>query len=149
MIARTWRGATRAGDEQAYADYLEEQGDPRGELIQVQLALEEDNKSAAERERLWLRELQLLRAHEREWLGELAPLLLDQKISEHTREEAVSRALELSNIREDSTNWNDRVRPDHTAKRQAAPELLRVRSPSTLAVCCRIATFITLGRKPH
>jgi antibiotic biosynthesis monooxygenase (ABM) superfamily enzyme len=26
MIARTWRGATRAEDEQAYVDYLEETG---------------------------------------------------------------------------------------------------------------------------
>ena len=26
MIARVWRGATRADDEQAYADYLEETG---------------------------------------------------------------------------------------------------------------------------
>src|SRR5262249_2368564 len=31
----------------AYADYLQEQGDPRGEFIQVQLALE-DEKLAAE-----------------------------------------------------------------------------------------------------
>ena len=26
MIARVWRGATRAGDEQAYVEYLEETG---------------------------------------------------------------------------------------------------------------------------
>src|SRR5260370_1225568 len=61
----------------AYADLLMEQGDPRGELIQVQLALEEEGLSPAERQRLKVRELQLL-AHEREWLGPLAPHLLDQ-----------------------------------------------------------------------
>src|SRR5262245_31263738 len=32
----------------AYADYLQEQGDPRGEFIQVQLALEEPGRSAQE-----------------------------------------------------------------------------------------------------
>src|SRR5262245_52486862 len=59
----------------AYADYLVEQGDPRGEFIQVQLALERP-LPGAERKRLHQREEELLAAHEREWLGELAPLLL-------------------------------------------------------------------------
>jgi len=61
----------------AYADFLVEQGDPRGELIQVQLALEDDSRPAAERQRLQKREKQLLKEHEREWLAELAPFLLD------------------------------------------------------------------------
>jgi uncharacterized protein (TIGR02996 family) len=60
----------------AYADFLVEQGDPRGELIQVQLALEDESRPARERKRLQKRERELLAAHEREWLGELAPLLL-------------------------------------------------------------------------
>jgi uncharacterized protein (TIGR02996 family) len=60
----------------AYADYLREQGDPRGEFIQVQLALEDPNRSPNERKRLKRREEELLDVHEREWLGELAPLLL-------------------------------------------------------------------------
>src|SRR6516165_4891056 len=33
----------------AYADYLGEQGDPRGEYIRTQLALEDESKPAAER----------------------------------------------------------------------------------------------------
>src|SRR5260370_19160005 len=33
----------------AYADYLQERGDPRGELIQVQLALEDPARPVAER----------------------------------------------------------------------------------------------------
>jgi uncharacterized protein (TIGR02996 family) len=61
----------------AYADYLAEQGDPRGELIQVQIALEDEKKSPAERKRLQKREEELLKAHLHEWLGELAPHLLD------------------------------------------------------------------------
>jgi uncharacterized protein (TIGR02996 family) len=63
----------------AYADWLSEQGDPRGELIQVQLALEDPGRSVDERKRLQQREQELLRAHARAWLGELAPFLLDQK----------------------------------------------------------------------
>jgi uncharacterized protein (TIGR02996 family) len=56
----------------AYADHLAEQGDPRGELIQVQLALEDPRRSIAERRRLEEREQQLLRAHQAAWLGKLA-----------------------------------------------------------------------------
>jgi uncharacterized protein (TIGR02996 family) len=63
----------------AYADHLAEQGDPRGELIQVQLALEGEGLPAAERERLQKREKELLDAHQSVWLGDLAPFILDRK----------------------------------------------------------------------
>jgi hypothetical protein len=69
----------------AYADYLHEQGDPRGEFIQVQLALEDPGKPAAERKKLQKREQELLGAHAREWLGDLAPYLLDQKSKKERR----------------------------------------------------------------
>jgi uncharacterized protein (TIGR02996 family) len=61
----------------AYADLLSEQGDPRGELIQAQLALEDESLPAAERRKLRTRERQLLKKHQRGWLGELAPFLRD------------------------------------------------------------------------
>jgi uncharacterized protein (TIGR02996 family) len=71
----------------AYADYLAEQGDPRGEFIQVQLALEDEGKPAEERKKLQRREQELLAAHEAEWLGGLAPVLFDPKqISEYRRQ---------------------------------------------------------------
>jgi uncharacterized protein (TIGR02996 family) len=60
----------------ALADYLQEQGDPRGEFIAVQLALEDPTRSAAERKTLQQREQELLRAHEREWLGAALPSVL-------------------------------------------------------------------------
>src|SRR5579872_249948 len=70
----------------AYGDWLAEQGDPRGEFIQVQLALEDEAKPAAERKQLQQREQELLDAHQREWLGGLAPALLDDKnIPDHRR----------------------------------------------------------------
>jgi uncharacterized protein (TIGR02996 family) len=62
----------------AYADLLMEEGDPRGEFMQVQLALEDESLPSGERARLTGRERQLLDAHERDWLGPLAPILLDQ-----------------------------------------------------------------------
>ncbi len=62
----------------AYADYLAEQDDPRGEFMQVQLALEDGSRSMDERDILKTREAELLVAHEREWLGDLAPHLLDR-----------------------------------------------------------------------
>jgi hypothetical protein len=61
----------------AYADYLAEQGDPRGEFIQVQIALEGPELSGEQYRRMRQREAELLALHEREWLGELAPHLLD------------------------------------------------------------------------
>src|SRR6516165_11926443 len=45
----------------AYADYLSEQGDPGGELIQVQLALEDAGRPAEERKQLRKREAELLK----------------------------------------------------------------------------------------
>jgi uncharacterized protein (TIGR02996 family) len=67
----------------AYADLLAEQGDPRGEFIQVQLALEDESRPAEERRRLRKRERQLLKSYQREWMGELAPLLLDHAWRTH------------------------------------------------------------------
>ncbi len=63
----------------AFADWLAEQGDPRGEFIRLQLALEDESRSRAEREELRAREQELLRQYERDWLGQLAPHLLEQE----------------------------------------------------------------------
>ncbi len=67
----------------AYADYLQEQGDPRGELIGVQLALEDANLPAPERRRLQEREKELLAAHLPGWLGDVAPVLLSESYEEN------------------------------------------------------------------
>jgi uncharacterized protein (TIGR02996 family) len=56
----------------AFADYLQEQGDPRGEFMQIQLASEDPERSEAECRKLQARAEELLREHEREWLGILA-----------------------------------------------------------------------------
>jgi len=61
----------------AYTDYLMEQGNPRGEFMRVQLALEDESRTAAERKKLRTVEKAILDNSEREWLGELAPYLLD------------------------------------------------------------------------
>ncbi len=58
----------------AYADYLIEQGDPQGELIQVQLALEDEGRPAAERKELQKREKALFKKYGEEWVGEWAKL---------------------------------------------------------------------------
>jgi uncharacterized protein (TIGR02996 family) len=54
----------------AYADYLSERGDPRGEFMQLQRALENEAVPAAERKKLLAREKAILKAHEREWVGD-------------------------------------------------------------------------------
>jgi uncharacterized protein (TIGR02996 family) len=58
----------------AYADYLIEQGDPQGYLIQVQLALEDEGRPAAERKELQKREKALCKSYGAEWVGEWAKL---------------------------------------------------------------------------
>jgi uncharacterized protein (TIGR02996 family) len=77
----------------AHADFLAEQGDPRGELIQVQLALEDPALPAGERKKLQAREKKLLRAHRRDWLGPLLapPLLEGLRLSDYafTRPEEI------------------------------------------------------------
>lgn len=60
----------------AYADYLAEAGDPRGEFIQVQLALEDEKRPKAERAALRKRETELQAQHERAWLGTLVRFLV-------------------------------------------------------------------------
>jgi uncharacterized protein (TIGR02996 family) len=60
----------------AYADLLAEQGDPRGEYIQLHLALEDANQSPRLLAEWRQRAHRLLQAHQRDWLGNLAPFLL-------------------------------------------------------------------------
>jgi uncharacterized protein (TIGR02996 family) len=60
----------------AYADYLSEQGDPRGELIQLQLALEDPKRPPAERKKLQQRETAALKKNAGALLGELAKVLV-------------------------------------------------------------------------
>jgi uncharacterized protein (TIGR02996 family) len=59
----------------AYADYLMEQGDPLGEFIQVQLALEDESRPATERKKLREREAALLNKHSKRWLGDVGRFL--------------------------------------------------------------------------
>ncbi|MFO0844052.1 MAG: TIGR02996 domain-containing protein [Gemmataceae bacterium] len=67
----------------AYADLLVEQGDPRGEFVQVQLALEAPSCQGQRKQELQYRQLMLL-AHEREWLGELAKHLVGYSPNDQT-----------------------------------------------------------------
>jgi uncharacterized protein (TIGR02996 family) len=71
----------------AYADLLMEEGDPRGEFIQVQFALEDESRPGEERKRLRQREQELLQAHQHQWLGELAPILLNENRDDAIRSE--------------------------------------------------------------
>jgi uncharacterized protein (TIGR02996 family) len=91
----------------AYADWLHEQGDPRGEFIQVQLALQDERRSPEERKALQERERELLDQHERAWLGELASYLL-AKVSEDAarlQKQHVWRRGLLTTLRVDFMPW--------------------------------------------
>jgi uncharacterized protein (TIGR02996 family) len=92
------------GAHRAYADWLSEQPDPslaaRGELIQVQLALEGE-VAGGERQKLERRQRELLEAHVADWLGDLADHLLDNEGVEFTFARGWLDALALPRIRED------------------------------------------------
>lgn len=60
----------------AYADYLMEHGDPRGEFVRTQLALEDESLAKSERAALKKREAALLKKHTTEWLGDLGRFLV-------------------------------------------------------------------------
>jgi uncharacterized protein (TIGR02996 family) len=60
----------------AYADLLVEEGDPRGEYIQLRLALENRDQSPRLLREWEERAHQLLHQYQPEWLGPLAPFLL-------------------------------------------------------------------------
>ncbi|MBN9122084.1 MAG: WGR domain-containing protein [Planctomycetes bacterium] len=61
-----------------YGDYLVEAGDPRGELVQVQLALEDETRPKADRDALRKREKALLKKHAGEWMGEAGRFLVGE-----------------------------------------------------------------------
>jgi uncharacterized protein (TIGR02996 family) len=62
----------------AYADYLTEQGDPRGEFIRIQLALENQDLSAEQRQQLSAQMRDLYMEHAAEWLGATAHYVFKQ-----------------------------------------------------------------------
>jgi uncharacterized protein (TIGR02996 family) len=66
----------------AYADWLEEHDEnDRAEFIRVQTALEDESLAGGRRQALAAREQQLLEQYQRQWLGEMAPFLLDNEDS--------------------------------------------------------------------
>lgn len=75
-----------------YSDYLTERGDPRGEFMRVQLDLEDESLSVADRKKLKKREADILAEHERAWLGPLAAFTIDTEAGEvWVDEERVTR----------------------------------------------------------
>jgi uncharacterized protein (TIGR02996 family) len=61
----------------ALADWLADHGDPRGEFMQVQLALEDERVPAAGRKQLKAKEKALLKQHEKEWVGPWGDVVAD------------------------------------------------------------------------
>jgi uncharacterized protein (TIGR02996 family) len=71
LLAAVYESPGDPACRQVYADFLSERGDPRGELIALQLAPERDARSRR-------REGALLKAHRREWLGPLARRVVEK-----------------------------------------------------------------------
>lgn len=110
----------------AYADLLMEENDPRGEFIQVQLALEDPACIGQRREELEYRELELLEAHERTWLGELAPYLLEKDIEEYRKQHGlVNHWTWQGGWLEEVRLWDSRLEAVRSLVRSPIARLLR------------------------
>ena len=70
----------------AFADCLVEQGDPRGELIQIQEMLQDESLARERRKELQSREKTLVETHQHEWLGTLGPILTPNPMVRHPEE---------------------------------------------------------------
>jgi uncharacterized protein (TIGR02996 family) len=77
----------------AYADCLAEEGDPRGEYIQLRLALENEDQPHRLLQDWRERASRLYQQYERDWLGSLAPFLLGRS---RTTVEPVSPNIEFT-----------------------------------------------------
>jgi uncharacterized protein (TIGR02996 family) len=75
FLEAIWREPEEDSPRLIYADWLEEQGDVRGEFIRLQCELAALPADAAGRPALEARERQLLARHAAEWLGPLGDLL--------------------------------------------------------------------------
>ncbi len=76
-----------------YADWLEEQGDPRGEFVRVECALASMPVKDGRRPALRARRQQLLAAHRDAWLGPLRPLAYHWEFRRGFPEEVTADAL--------------------------------------------------------
>jgi len=73
---------------QVYSDWLSENGNPRGELMAMQLQLESPKLAAPARKKLASAEKKLLKSHASEWIGApLSDYLVDQKQGEELEDE--------------------------------------------------------------
>lgn len=69
LLAAVWAAPDDDAPRQVYADFLQEKGDPRGELIALQLSGKNDKDTTS-------RCKKLLAEHGRAWLGRIEPAIL-------------------------------------------------------------------------
>jgi uncharacterized protein (TIGR02996 family) len=82
----------------AYADLLGEAHDPRGEYIQIQLTLEDTSLSPEHRSELLQRQEELWHTHRAQWLGPIAPHLLDTNNVQFSFRRGWLDSLEIVNL---------------------------------------------------
>ena len=131
----------------AYADYLAERGDPRGEFMQVQLALEDESATPAQRKKWKAREKELLKAHEREWLGPLAAYTVDAEPVEYW-ESTGKKGKRAPVTHQFARGWLSRVEFHHLTVDQAralskAPDARLLRELAVETVESEVPTGVT------
>ncbi len=101
---------------EVFSDWLQENGDPRGEMIRVQLQLEDDKVSAGDRKKLKAKEKSLLKSNATQWLGGLAPELVANKWPEALGYRSNSKPYQWEFVRGFLGNLNVEYLTPHFAK---------------------------------
>lgn len=117
-----------------FADWLEERDDPRGEFVRIQVERARQGQDELRQARNWLREQELLAAHEKAWVAPLRPWAREWRFVrgfvEWVRIEAEvvlaegRRVFERTPVRH--ARFNNAT--EHVAGLAAAAELARLRS---------------------
>ncbi len=100
----------------AYADLLIEEDDPRGEFIQLQLAIEDRNQPADRLRAMEQRAFEIREQHEREWLGPLAQHVFPNRRVRSVHDMVSERNVEVAWRR----GWIDAVRVRQVSDRLVA-----------------------------
>jgi uncharacterized protein (TIGR02996 family) len=118
-----------------FADWLEEQGNPRGEFLRLQCRLGAWVPDLDERTRLQQREQQLLAEHGAAWLGELGPKCKDSQFRRGTcRITMNARSFAAARFERTAAELLDRAWVDEVRLLNSAANRSLVRTPALASV---------------
>lgn len=80
FLKEIWAAPLDDGPREVFADWLQQRGDPRGELIVLQLAIARGRPGDPEQKKRLTRVRALLAEHGRKWMGPLEPVVMAEHV---------------------------------------------------------------------